>query len=175
MKPGELHPRRWKYIEQTAGTSVSEVRFLPYTAPGSSARSQHLVVTLGKSVWSVLSVWSVTTAHGGGCGEQSSRKVAEWGPRGAIFTGFVVNDNADSGVIMVISFQLYECVITLLVSNIIKLMMQEIFMIHPGSTLSNCYHFHLPREPTWPLERTRSSSCIRCGHLWFLRHFLEIF
>lgn len=90
---GIQRPKRMHHINGTAATSVSDTRFLP-------AHGGKLLLTVAKSVWSVLTVWDI----------MSDTKVCEWSPRGAIFTGFAVNQVEESTATVAISLQLDECV-----------------------------------------------------------------
>ncbi|KAF8873177.1 hypothetical protein CPB84DRAFT_1854131 [Gymnopilus junonius] len=97
-------PRRVKYISGTSGTLVSDVKFMP-------GRKGKLVVTISKVIWSALTVWSLGgSAPDGGMadGEEGSRKVCEWSPRGAIFTGYVVNEDEKSPATFALSVHLNE-------------------------------------------------------------------
>lgn len=82
------HPRKLADFQASYGTGVYDVHFLP----GSGGRR---IVTVTKGIWSVISVWEIV------CNKLSSegafvRKVAEWSPKGIIFTGFVVNSDSSS-------------------------------------------------------------------------------
>ncbi|OSX58625.1 hypothetical protein POSPLADRAFT_1067506 [Postia placenta MAD-698-R-SB12] len=73
------HPRKLADFQASYGTGVYDVHFLP----GSGGRR---IVTVTKGIWSVISVWEIV------CNKLSSegafvRKVAEWSPKGIIFTG----------------------------------------------------------------------------------------
>jgi hypothetical protein len=61
------------------------------------------MMTVSKSVWSVMAIWDI--------GEEDARKVCEWSPRGAIFTGFALNHDPNSAATVAISLHLNEYVL----------------------------------------------------------------
>ncbi|KDR65832.1 hypothetical protein GALMADRAFT_260029 [Galerina marginata CBS 339.88] len=85
--------RNIRYISGTSGTFVSEVRFVP-------GHDDKLLLTISKTVWSALSIWYM--------GAADSQKVCEWSPRGAIFTGFVLNSDPRSAATIAIALHLNE-------------------------------------------------------------------
>ncbi|KAF8956748.1 hypothetical protein BDZ97DRAFT_1825834 [Flammula alnicola] len=93
---GMSAPRTVRYIAGTSGTSVSDVRFVP----GHDGR---LLVTISKSVWSAMSIWDMGLSP-----LDESRKVCEWSPRGAIFTGFSMNCDPRSEATVAVSLYLNE-------------------------------------------------------------------
>ncbi|KAI0920696.1 hypothetical protein AcV5_010371 [Taiwanofungus camphoratus] len=82
------HPRKLIDFQASSGTGVSDVRFL-------AGYSGKRLVTVSKGIWSIITCWEVTSGH---CSSESTcaHKVAEWCPKGIIFTGFIVNSDPDS-------------------------------------------------------------------------------
>lgn len=89
---GILSPQRTYCISGTSGTFVSDVRFLP-------SIDDRLLLTISKTIWSAVSLWDIHHAE--------AKMVAQWSPRGAIFTGFAVNTEVASEATLAISVQLY--------------------------------------------------------------------
>lgn len=79
------HPRKITDFTTSVAAEVTSVRFLP----GSQGTR---VVTVTKGIWPKITCWEVP-AH---VTPPQARKIAEWSPKGMIFTGFVVNSDADS-------------------------------------------------------------------------------
>jgi hypothetical protein len=53
---------------------------------------------MSKTIWSAMSLWYMS--------DQDSKMVAQWSPRGAIFTGYIVNDEVGSKATVAVSLQL---------------------------------------------------------------------
>lgn len=94
-------PTQTVVFRASEATNVTDVRFLP-------GRGGRYVVTVSKGIWSVITCWDVgcefdvatfdkVTVPGG------ARKVAEWCPKGAIFSGFIVNSDPSSDGVLAIS------------------------------------------------------------------------
>ncbi|KAI0633144.1 hypothetical protein C8Q77DRAFT_875647 [Trametes polyzona] len=81
-------PRRTREFRASTGTGVSHVRFLP----GHGGR---YLATVYKGIWSMITCWDLGE-HSETQGLDQPRKVADWSPKGAIFSGFVVNTAPDS-------------------------------------------------------------------------------
>ncbi|CAL1698550.1 unnamed protein product [Somion occarium] len=69
-------------------TGIYEIRILPEEEHEHWGRKRFL--TISKGIWSEISCWEV------GEGLMPLHKIAEWCPRGAIFTGIAVNSNPHS-------------------------------------------------------------------------------
>ncbi|KAH9927373.1 hypothetical protein B0H21DRAFT_133967 [Amylocystis lapponica] len=77
-------PRKLSGFQASSGTGISDVRFLP-------GHGGDWLVTVSKGIWSMITCWDISSNE-----QTPSRKVAEWSPKGAIFTGFVVNSDPES-------------------------------------------------------------------------------
>ncbi|OBZ74688.1 hypothetical protein A0H81_05636 [Grifola frondosa] len=81
-------PRKKIDFQASSGTGVSDVQFLP-------GHDNRWLATVSKGIWSMISCWDI-----GSSSDQSAnvpaRKVADWCPKGAIFSGFVVNSDPNS-------------------------------------------------------------------------------
>jgi hypothetical protein len=66
----------------TEGIAVSEVRFLPGT-------NGTRFVTTSKGIWSTLIFWDISS--------NTPNELARWTCQGAIFRGFIVNDQPGAG------------------------------------------------------------------------------
>ncbi|KAG7441270.1 uncharacterized protein BT62DRAFT_974991 [Guyanagaster necrorhizus] len=69
------------------GSPVSEIKFV-------SGRQHKWLLTVSKVIWSVLMVWDIARGQ----------KCSEWSPKGAIFTGVSLNDDAESEASLAVSF-----------------------------------------------------------------------
>ncbi|KAF9477998.1 hypothetical protein BDN70DRAFT_896079 [Pholiota conissans] len=90
---GISSPKRVVNVTGTSGISVSDVRFVP--------GRDNLLVTISKSIWSALSIWDIDDGV-------NSKKLCEWSPRGAIFTGFALNSDENSEATIAVSLQLND-------------------------------------------------------------------
>ncbi|KAF9009566.1 hypothetical protein BDQ17DRAFT_1538976 [Cyathus striatus] len=80
-------PKKSISIDATASTSVSDVRFVP--------GRDHLLLTISKAVWSVVTIWDIT--------KTPPKRCCEWSPRGAIFSGFCLNSDPYSEATVAVS------------------------------------------------------------------------
>ncbi|KAH9851212.1 hypothetical protein C2E23DRAFT_860686 [Lenzites betulinus] len=90
-------PHRSLNYQASSGNSISHVRFLP----GHGGR---YVATVYKGIWSMISCWDVgnpALAQG----DTQPRKIADWAPKGAIFSGFVVNEDPLSEAVLATAVQ----------------------------------------------------------------------
>ncbi|KAI0683291.1 hypothetical protein BC835DRAFT_1296405 [Cytidiella melzeri] len=75
-------PRSSVKFSASSGMPVSDVRFIP-SHPG-------WLITVSKGIWSVITCWDVgPSLHG------PARKLAEWSPKGAVFTAVTVNSDPE--------------------------------------------------------------------------------
>ncbi|KAI8996239.1 hypothetical protein BD414DRAFT_477205 [Trametes punicea] len=81
-------PRRSLDFQASSGTGVSHVRFLP----GHGGR---YIATVYKGIWSMISCWDLGD-HSAMQSGAKPRKLADWCPKSAIFSGFVVNSDPES-------------------------------------------------------------------------------
>jgi len=88
---GVTCPQRTYHFPGASGARVSDVRFVP-------GYDDRLLLTISKTVWSAMSLWYMS--------DQDSKIVAQWSPRGAIFTGHTVNDAMGSEATLAVSLQL---------------------------------------------------------------------
>ncbi|CDO76171.1 hypothetical protein BN946_scf185034.g4 [Trametes cinnabarina] len=86
-------PTRSFSFQASSGTGVSHVRFLP----GHGGR---YVATVYKGIWSMISCWDL-----GDGGARQPRKLGDWAPKSAIFSGFVVNSDPDSQATLATALQ----------------------------------------------------------------------
>ncbi len=84
--------------QASSGTGVSDVRFL-------SGHGDRYIATVYKGIWSMISCWDVGDLSAAQNGTQP-RKVADWCPKGAIFSGFVVNTDPDSDAVLATAMQI---------------------------------------------------------------------
>ncbi|KZT03234.1 uncharacterized protein LAESUDRAFT_660285 [Laetiporus sulphureus 93-53] len=84
-------PRDITDFQASSGTGVSKLCFLP----GYGGRR---IATVTKGIWSVIACWEVSLGKNPPQ-SASIRKVAEWCPKGMIFTGFVVNTDAHADAV----------------------------------------------------------------------------
>ncbi|KAI0350531.1 hypothetical protein OH77DRAFT_1064531 [Trametes cingulata] len=89
-------PRCSVEFQASSGTGVSHVRFLP----GHGGR---YIVTVYKGIWSMVSCWDVGDLTRPRVAEP--RKLADWCPKSAIFSGFVVNSDHNSEGALAIAVQ----------------------------------------------------------------------
>jgi hypothetical protein len=80
-------PQKMVIFDATSTTSVSDLRFLP----GHDGR---WLLTVSKGIWSLITVWDI----GDGL-----RKLSEWGPKGALFSGFALNTDSHSTATLAVS------------------------------------------------------------------------
>ena len=80
-----------------SGTGVSEVRFLP--------AHPSWVVTVTRGIWPLITCWDISEGENEGVVSQaiSSRKVAGWFRKGALFTGITVNSDPTSDACLAVS------------------------------------------------------------------------
>ncbi|KAI9058631.1 hypothetical protein FKP32DRAFT_1596926 [Trametes sanguinea] len=88
-----LEPKRTSEFQASSGTGVSHVRFLP----GHGGR---YMATVYKGIWSMISCWDI-----GDGGSVRPRKLADWAPKSAIFSGFVVNSDPESEATLATALQ----------------------------------------------------------------------
>ncbi|KAF8148396.1 hypothetical protein B0H34DRAFT_736837 [Crassisporium funariophilum] len=88
---GSVKPHRKRYISGTSETSVSDVRFVP-------GHDERLVLTISRTVWSAIGIWDVSI--------DKPKKLCEWSPRGAIFSGVAPNSENESEVTVAVSLQI---------------------------------------------------------------------
>ncbi|KJA24860.1 hypothetical protein HYPSUDRAFT_65166 [Hypholoma sublateritium FD-334 SS-4] len=93
--------RRWRSgmaslqtVYDISGFSGPDVRFI-------SGHGGRLLAMISKSVWYVLSVWDISDGT-------RPRKVCEWGLRGGIFTGVMLNSDGQSPATIAVSLHLNE-------------------------------------------------------------------
>ncbi|RDB17683.1 hypothetical protein Hypma_001259 [Hypsizygus marmoreus] len=84
---GFTAPRRTLFIDATASTRVSQVRFVP-------GHAGDWILTVSKGIWDVLTVWDIS-GH--------PKKCCEWSPRGAIFSGISLNTDISSEATVAVS------------------------------------------------------------------------
>ncbi|OSD00750.1 hypothetical protein PYCCODRAFT_1446126 [Trametes coccinea BRFM310] len=92
LSPSSEPKRTWEF-QASSGTGVSHVRFLP----GHGGR---YVATVYKGIWSMISCWVI-----GDGGSVGPRKLADWAPKSAIFSGFVINSDPDSEATLATALQ----------------------------------------------------------------------
>ncbi|KAL6303375.1 hypothetical protein BKA93DRAFT_826663 [Sparassis latifolia] len=88
-------PRKVVEFKASSGTSVSEVHFLP-------RHEDRWLVTVSKGIWSMITCWDIPSI----CDppeRAQAVQIAEWSPKGMLFTGFVVNSDPDSEGILAAS------------------------------------------------------------------------
>ncbi|KAF8637532.1 hypothetical protein AX17_002758 [Amanita inopinata Kibby_2008] len=86
-----LTPRTMHYVYGVFSAAISDVRFVP-------GHGDKWLVTISKSIWSVLAVWHIA-------GTGTPQKRGEWSPKGAIFKGFCLNTDANSEATLAIALQ----------------------------------------------------------------------
>lgn len=88
--PESWRPRTETSMQNTPATPISDIHFVP-------GREGRWLLTVSKGIWSVITLWDLLNGPS---------KVSEWSPKGAIFTGFVVNnDVASEGVVAIGTLQ----------------------------------------------------------------------
>ncbi|KAI0820148.1 hypothetical protein BC628DRAFT_1331134 [Trametes gibbosa] len=92
-----MEPRCSMKYQASSGNGISHVRFLP----GYGGR---YVATVYKGIWSMISCWDIGDPAMKTDGIQL-RKIADWAPKGVIFSGFVVNDDPLSEAVLAIAVQ----------------------------------------------------------------------
>ena len=80
-----LRPHLVLHRSGISSAAISDVRFI-------RGNGNRWLVTVSKSVWSVLVLWDVGYAQNG----ISARKCAEWSPKGGIITSLCLNNDPAS-------------------------------------------------------------------------------
>jgi hypothetical protein len=75
----------------SSGMPVSEVRFLP--------AKPDWCITVSKGIWSVITCWDVSLSSS----NRGARKLAEWSPKGGVFTAVAVNSDPDTDAVLAVS------------------------------------------------------------------------
>lgn len=110
----DVMPQQAVSFRANVATKLTDVRFLP-------ARDGRYIITASKGIWSALTCWDVGPAlDAKEMNSLSDRviKVAEWGPKGAIFSEFVVNKDPSSDGVLAISVNTGEYVLLSLCLNV---------------------------------------------------------
>lgn len=91
-------PTELLVFSASSGMPVSKVRFLP--------ANPDWLLSVSTGIWSVITCWDVfSRPHGG-----TALKLAEWSPRGSIFTGIAVNSDKSSDGFLAVSASRAESV-----------------------------------------------------------------
>ncbi|KAK7026025.1 hypothetical protein VNI00_015742 [Paramarasmius palmivorus] len=81
-------PQKQRRFATNTSTAISDVRFFDVIF-GPTQTLQKMVLTVSKGIWSVLTLWSIGERESG----EEANKLAEWSPKGALFTGLAINDD----------------------------------------------------------------------------------
>ncbi|ESK92826.1 hypothetical protein Moror_9139 [Moniliophthora roreri MCA 2997] len=87
-------PQKQVRFATNTSTAISDVRFLD-VAVSSEKLVKKMILTVSKGIWSVLTLWSIGEDDGHGV-EESAAKLAEWSPKGGLFTGLAINDDVEA-------------------------------------------------------------------------------
>lgn len=90
-------PRLALSFSASQGMPVSEIRFIP--------ANYDWLISVSTGIWSVITCWDVHPRA-----SRTAVKLAEWSPRGAIFTGIAVNQHRQSDAVLAVSTNVAESV-----------------------------------------------------------------
>ncbi|EGN94822.1 hypothetical protein SERLA73DRAFT_77554 [Serpula lacrymans var. lacrymans S7.3] len=88
-------PRRTITFNANPSSPIDYIRFVP-------GHDGKRILTVSKGIWSVVTIWDAKEGEGVNSG---FRKTAEWGPKGAIFSGLTVNTKPGSEAVLAVSIQ----------------------------------------------------------------------
>ncbi|KAG7096367.1 hypothetical protein E1B28_003811 [Marasmius oreades] len=75
--------RRERSFMTNTSTAVSDIRFLV-------VHGRKTLLTVSKGIWSVLTLWDIDESD-----DENETKLSEWSPRGGLFTGLAINEDAN--------------------------------------------------------------------------------